>query len=66
MNTFMIYAGNFVGMCKFYFLNMAKFCEYEYGRILWVWKNFVYTEKFYGYEALAMEVLMLDHGKFLL
>ena len=22
------------------------------------------TEKFYGYEILAMEVLMLDHGKF--
>ena len=32
MNTFMIYAGNFVGMCKFYFMNMAKFCGY--GKIL--------------------------------
>jgi len=27
--------GKFVGMCKSYFMSMAKFCGYRYGKILW-------------------------------
>ena len=34
MNIFMVHVGNFVGMCKFYFKNMAKFCGYEYGEFV--------------------------------
>ena len=41
MNIFMVHVGNFVGMCKFYFMNMAKFCGYEYGEFVGIWKNFV-------------------------
>ena len=47
MNVFMMYVGNFVGMCKFYFMIMSKFCGYEYGEIcgykifLWIWKKFM-------------------------
>ena len=31
MNMFMMHIGNFVGMCKFCFMNMAKFCGYVHG-----------------------------------
>ena len=39
---------NFVDMCKFYFMNIAQFCGYAYGKLLWVWQ-------FYGYEILAIK-----------
>ena len=47
MNIFMMHVGNFVGMCKFYFMNMAK--------ISWVRTIFVDMEEIYGHEILAME-----------
>ena len=56
---------NFVDMCKFYFMNIAQFCGYAYGKLLWVWQ-------FYGYEILAIKkkkifvgYVMLDHGQLL-
>ena len=64
MNLFMMHVGNFVGMCKFYFLNMTifvgkfvsmeNFCGHRknfMGMKLWLWKNFV------GY-------VIFDNGKF--
>ena len=52
--------GNFVGMCKFYFMNMAKFRGYE--QFLWIWKKFMgmklwLWKNFIGY-------VMSNHGKF--
>ena len=57
--------GKFVGMCKSYFMSMAKFCGYGYGKNLcvWVWKkicngmkfwslkNFIRHEIFFGYPS---------------
>jgi len=39
--------GKFVDVCKSYFMSMAKFCGYEYGKILWVWKNFAGSIHFF-------------------
>ena len=60
MNIFMMHVVNFVGMCKFYFMNMAKFRGYE--QFLWIWKKFMgmklwLWKNFIGY-------VMSNHGKF--
>ena len=59
MNTFMMHVGNLIGMCKIYFMNMAKFCGYGYGKFLWVWKKIMDMEKFYGYEILGYGIFLL-------
>ena len=59
MNIFMMHVGNFVGMCKFYFMNMAKFCGYEYGEFVGTENFLVDMEEFCGQEILAMEKFLL-------
>ena len=61
--------GKFVGMCKSYFMSMAKFCGYGYGKILWVWKNFLWIWKnFVGpwYGKKFVLAWNFGHWKFLL
>ena len=61
MNMFMMHIGNFVGMCKFCFMNMAKFCGHEtltYGKILsgvWCW----FMENFCGYDFGYVRIYLL-------
>ena len=59
MNIFMVHVGNFVGMSKFYFMNMAKFCGYEYGEFVDTENFLVDVEEFCGQEILAMEIFLL-------
>ena len=58
MNIFMMHVGNFIGMCGFYFMNVSKFCGYEW-RNLWVRKIFVDMEEIYGHKILVMEKFLL-------
>ena len=46
--------GKFVGMCKSYFMSMAKFCGYGYGKNLcvWVWKKFAMAWNFGHWKIL--------------
>ena len=45
MNLFMMYVGNFVGMCKFYFMYMANFLWVRIWKNLWVQRIFVDMEE---------------------